>query len=1040
MRKIGLIILSTIICCVCIAQPRSESEAQALAEKFAHKSCIKIKKSSGSVGGPTLVYAAKSYYAFNTTGGYVLISSDSRLPEVLGYSDSGKNIDFDSLPANMRYWLSCYDEQMSLLTADIKPKTQTLSTTDLTTVGPLMTSTWNQNSPFNDLAPIYSGSSHAAAGCVATAAAQIMYYWKYPQKGSGSHSYDWTNSWNGSTTTLTANFGATTYDWGNMADNAKSSSPANVKQAIATLLYHVGVACNMNYASNNTSSSGAVPNVMAQALKTYFNYDTNLQKLLYRSSYSDTEFEQILKDEIDAGRPVLYSGWTTDGGGHSFVCDGYRSDGTFHINWGWGGSSDGWFVTSIMNPAVQGIGGSEGGGYSKSQQIAVGIQPPISYHKLNMDSLYVSVSQTTRSGSFYVILRNIKNYEWSSFGGTVGVALYDEDAENMLAVLKSSSQTLDSRKTTSKTLSSITIPSSYANGYYQLVGVYKDTDGVWRPITATKDNYKLVQLTSSSIEFYSDNIEPDLVLTEQISFADNNAVSHQGAVLTYKVKNNGGTFRGEIQGFIYKGKLNKGEFGQISSKKINRKSSETYKIIDNITNTPGNYNLVLKYRNSSADAWQEFTPAEYTRVAFTLLDDELPKLQMTENISFADNSSVQRSNAQLSYSLLNTGGTFNGELGVFLIKDDEEIGLQGETFKDIIIEKEATKSSVLSVNFDNSLPKGNYKLALRARNSEEDIWEDIFPTTRSVLSITLNAPTPVYNYITEHICKGEQSKYNGETEENTYTWKLTAQNGADSIVVLSLKVHPVYYYDYPVVVCSDELPYLFAGESFFETTDYTGEFTTKNGCDSIVNLKLTVLPSYKFTMPITECESQMPYSFDDKDFYESTEYVGYFKTKDECDSIVTLQLKVMPAIVNSVEMTINENDLPWTDGYITIGKDDIGKTIRESVWTDPIACEKNEYNITIISTPTAIESAETILNIYPNLVEKGDIIVLNHNFSSAQLQGLMGQIYSSTGSLVGYFSGEDIQSGIKSPLESGIYILQIQTGTSDVITAKFVVK
>lgn len=808
-----------IICCCMLlawamqAEKRTPADAMQIAVDFASQQRQVqpvLKRSSTTSITPVIVQQNQAYFAVNTANGFVLVGADDRLPEVIGYSDSASPFCPDSLPENLRYWLRCYEEQATAI-INLGLQRQPLATTaatDVTYVGPLLTATWNQGAPYNNLTPVYSGTQHAATGCVATAAAQIMYYWRYPAQGTGSHSYAWTNSFNKQTTTLYVNFAATTYDWDNMRDNITISSPEETQNAVATLMYHAGVSCDMTYASDSTSSSGAVPSKMAAALRTYFGYDSNLQTVIYRKNYTSDNFEQLLRDEIDAGRPILYSGWTASGGGHSFVCDGYSSNGLFHINWGWGGKSNGYFISSLMNPYDQGIGGSTGE-YSESQQVAVGIQPTMQYHKLRIDSLVCSVAQTSRTGTFSVSLPNLTNLEWSKFSGSVGLALYNEEGTTLLCVLSSASQTLNAKAVTNKTLSGISVPSSYEAGYYQVVAVYKDTDGTWRPLQAKGDNFRMLQLTSSNMEFYSDKAEPVLTLLSPIGFADNAAVSHQGAVLTYKIQNTGGTFRGDVQAFIYKGKLARGEFGSMQSNTVKRNATEEYNVIDNLSNDAGNYTIQLRYRLSSDDAWKDFLPADYSKVSFTLLDDQLPSLYLTQQIGFIDNTSVPYRNARLCFNLSNTGGTFNGNLQAFLYEGTSNKG-EIDAAKLISLAKSQTLADTLLLQFDTIYSDNKtYTLILRQKVSTDNLWDDIFPSSYAACSFRFREKINYSEHLYDTICEGETVTFQGETYNATddYVWKTTTSNGCDSIQTLHLQVLPNQTVTIEKTIHVDSLPY-----------------------------------------------------------------------------------------------------------------------------------------------------------------------------------------------------------------------------------------
>ena len=244
-------------------------------------------------------------------------------------------------------------------------------------VNNLLSTTWDQNPLYNNLCP-YSNyySQLTVTGCVATAMAQIMKYWGYPSNGIGSHSYthtayyDENGNYHDAMGELSADFGNTVYDWNNMPASLNSNSTNDQINAVATLMYHCGVSVEMDYGVIQIGGSGAVTAYVANALQTYFNYQTCTFRT--KANYSENQWIQMLKDELDAGRPLQYSGRGT--GGHSFVCCGYDSDNYFYFNWGWSGHNDAFYA---LNNLVPGSGGAGGGSYSftNDQAAIFGIQP-----------------------------------------------------------------------------------------------------------------------------------------------------------------------------------------------------------------------------------------------------------------------------------------------------------------------------------------------------------------------------------------------------------------------------------------------------------------------------------------------------------------------------------------------------------------------------------------------------------------------------------------------------------------------------------------
>ena len=298
-----------------------------------------------------------AFHIFNTPNGFVIVSANDCAKPILGYSDEGR-FDENDIPVQLQDYLQDFVEQIRYgIEKHIEVDEATARQWELvltigcpieqksnTVVEPLLTDTWNQKCYYNNLCPEdpngYCG--HVVTGCVATSFAQIMHYWGYPVTGRGSHTYKPARY-----PQQTANFGATTYDWVNMPDSLTSSSTSTQIEAVATLIWHCGVAVNMKYAVNGSSAySSDIPN----AIKDYFGYSDELT-MISRNNYSDENWLTRMKDCLDMGYPIHYNAQDANGeGAHAFVCDGYDANDLLHFNWGWGGSANGYFSISAMNP------------------------------------------------------------------------------------------------------------------------------------------------------------------------------------------------------------------------------------------------------------------------------------------------------------------------------------------------------------------------------------------------------------------------------------------------------------------------------------------------------------------------------------------------------------------------------------------------------------------------------------------------------------------------------------------------------------------
>lgn len=381
---------SLLIPMVVMAGPRSFQQAKAIAEKQAallgvtidQKAMTKARK-QGSKGEITL--SQESYYVFPNANskGFTIVSGDDRLPEIVGYSSQG-SYDENNLPEGFISFMKAYqnlynkvnlgDAEALKNLAEIKAwrNKKNASAASTSAVAPLLGNIeWDQTSPYNNMCPRYDSVHVAATGCVATAMAQVMAYYKYPKQLKADIP-GYVNRWNGipmEIPTITREEGV--YDWDNMLPkyNKEANATQQQKDAVAKLMYHCGAAVQMNYGPESAAA------VSATKLAKYFGYDADLMMDLNRSTFSLDKWMQIIDTELAAGRPVLYSGQASDGG-HQFICDGKDGEGLYHINWGWSGSQNGYFDLSLLNPEKGGTGsGNSTEGYNRLCSMTIGIAP-----------------------------------------------------------------------------------------------------------------------------------------------------------------------------------------------------------------------------------------------------------------------------------------------------------------------------------------------------------------------------------------------------------------------------------------------------------------------------------------------------------------------------------------------------------------------------------------------------------------------------------------------------------------------------------------
>ena len=348
-KRIFTMLVLAMTCVTLQARPVDQETAKRLGQSFV-KANFEFTRQSDQLNLVQTAYSERGeacYYIFNVGDtGFVILAADDNYRPVIGYSDRGTFNPDDMAPA-----LSEYLEvvRQGVMRASLASSASVAVAADWTMLEKngrlvsrhggredvfLVQTTWNQNYPYNYFCPEGEGGpgGHCYAGCVATAAAQLMKFWNHPIQGQGSYTYIPED--HPEYGPLTANFGETTYDWDNMPNAISNNSPIEQIEAVAQLIYHVGVSVDMNY---RPTSSGAVTGKLCQTMPAYFFYTDQMDNL-YRENYTHEGYMQLVINSIDMNWPMVQRG-----GGHAYVLDGYNDNDMVHFNWGWSGSSDGWF-------------------------------------------------------------------------------------------------------------------------------------------------------------------------------------------------------------------------------------------------------------------------------------------------------------------------------------------------------------------------------------------------------------------------------------------------------------------------------------------------------------------------------------------------------------------------------------------------------------------------------------------------------------------------------------------------------------------------
>lgn len=386
MKKILLTLLAFMATVAVNAEQVSKHQALQKAQQFMPGKQFGEGRSFARSGN---LSEREPFYVFNAEGnqGFVIVSGDDRTTEILGYSTTG-SLDLNQLPENLKGWLDGYARQIEALGTSTQPvqRAKTRGADSWAAIAPIIQTQWNQYYPYNKMCPDKNGYDwrdegfdtehlmtddqvlyHCVTGCAATAMAQVIYYWRCLDDCQVLPMYTTaTKSWKMN------ELQQTTFKWDKMKATYDGKETDESADAVAELMRYCGQAVNMDY---NIGGSEAA--LSPYHLAEYFGFRKNARQVM-RYNYSEKDWERMIYKELsaeDGPRPVLYSG-RSNSGGHQFIVDGYDGNGLFHMNWGWGGMSDGYYVLSLANSDELGAGGGTSkDGYSMIQSAMIGLIP-----------------------------------------------------------------------------------------------------------------------------------------------------------------------------------------------------------------------------------------------------------------------------------------------------------------------------------------------------------------------------------------------------------------------------------------------------------------------------------------------------------------------------------------------------------------------------------------------------------------------------------------------------------------------------------------
>ncbi|MBD5358462.1 MAG: hypothetical protein HDR88_15995 [Bacteroides sp.] len=506
-------------------------------------------------------------YVFGTKGteGYMLLSADDAVAPLLGYADKG-NFDVDNMPPQMKAWLSEYSRQVEYAREHGLPAYKAPAKDSREPVKPLMSTIWNQSEPFNLYTPRI-GSVATPTGCVATAMAQVMKYWNYPETAMGTGVI--TNPATGRSESM--QLGAEDFQWDKMLDSYNETYTDEEADAVAYLMKACGYASQMAY---NTSVSGTFSLLAAKAMIDNFLYNPNIQ-YCQRNYYTATQWDDMVYNEVSNGRPILYGAQSTSGG-HEFVCDGYSGDGFYHFNWGWGGMSDGYFILDSLNPGAIGIGGGAGGGFNYSQDILAGVQPTEELIYQPTLTQFGELTGSVKNNRLTLkIVRDGMTSQWVNTNVrdvnlAIGVAIESVDgkAETQYILNKSARVAAPDYRRSGDYLSisysgingqfSCDFPTDLPDGKYKVVISTKNSNSdTWIPVLTEAEAYNYIYVTKTG-----DNLEVEDLPTPVVKLdkAELKTELYFGSYATFEITVTNDSEKEMTQGFypqlFFNGQLN----------------------------------------------------------------------------------------------------------------------------------------------------------------------------------------------------------------------------------------------------------------------------------------------------------------------------------------------------------------------------------------------------------------------------------------------------------------------------------------------------
>ena len=697
---------------IALAGPVNEQTARKLAQDFLTSQFGSVTLSDGLCVTRALTGIADgdqaSFYVVNSEAGFVMISGDDTTPAVLGYGE-GATFEFEKAPLALQYLLGRWQKAHS----SSQPGTRSESIPTHTKVSTLIQTQWDQNKPYNDQCPATSdGKDNSPTGCVATAIAQVMYYHQWPSK----------------------------YDWSKMKKKYDRNDTGSAADAVAKLMKDCGEALFMEYGDESSSAMTIMP---SEALRYDFGYAESTD-LAYRENYTAKQWDALMYQELKNKRPVIIgaSAASEDGeSGHEFILDGYEAkngQGYFHVNWGWGGSGDNYYLLALLNPSNQGTGGNAGSsGFNYDVSAIIGIQPAkkslTKVQRLYMPAIFIdgdvkTFSRSSTSVDFpaFQVVFSVFNIVPPEKNRTYDLAFALYKGEERKKILDEGSFDIkySYKSGTELTSDLLSIGKDLSNGTYQIRALCREKgQSDWTGMLCGYDKY--VELTINGKNMVATVKGP--YQYSDVDFKVNSVkvgdVRQQGKVMTITVNLTDKNVYNNLPIFLWGKEPGSSKYELLTGCGTNLDAGDTGDVVMEYTpNMSGTYEMALSTSESECTNLKTFT----VEVAEMSMADVVLSVNLkVNNGTKQSNGSYKVAGSTLAGEVkVMNGGTeaYQDYVGIYLMKrDGNSSTFYYETGISKMVNVNVGKSGTVSFEFPDLSANTYYAILVTAIERGEEI-------------------------------------------------------------------------------------------------------------------------------------------------------------------------------------------------------------------------------------------------------------------------------------------------------------------------------